>query len=70
MSRKKMKIYRELIFDFPESIIQILTKISIVDVEKEFIHFDKLPDKTWRMTISKKTLEKNEAEDLRSIFIQ
>ena len=47
-----MKPIREVILD----IISDRIKVSYVDVEKEFIHFDKMNDGKWRLTITKSLL--------------
>ena len=36
-----------------ERILENKVKLTLVDVDKEFIHLDKMKDGTWRLTITK-----------------
>jgi hypothetical protein len=36
-----------------EKILENKVRVSIVDVEQEFIHLDRLKDGSWRLTVTK-----------------
>lgn len=42
-----------------EKILDSKVKVTIVDVQQEFVHLDKMKDGTWRFTITKSLAEGN-----------
>jgi hypothetical protein len=57
MARGKQPIMKLNIREVLEKILENKVKVSLVAVEPEFIHLDKLKDGTWRLTITKSLTE-------------
>lgn len=52
---KKDKIRRAIAIKGTDTVLEV-SKAAALHVEKEFIHFDKLADGTWRILYTSKTI--------------
>ena len=72
MSRKRKKSPKRLLHFYKVNMQdQVLSKVVTIHLDKvdqEFVHFDKMKDGTWRMTVSSTTIP--DADELLGISIR